>query len=165
MAESTIPKDGNRVNFDSLDTAAVARSNPGTFLGGTTDARGDDGGALDGAAIFTVTGDVSVRLYGVCTTDLAGATATLEGGVTGATASLIAQTTATDIDNNEIWFAAAPADLGVVALASVNGPFVVANGLDIIETVATANITSGELYYICLWRPLSPDGNVQSVNR
>ena len=43
-----------------------------TFDGGTTNGWGDDGGALDGAAIFTVTGVVFARMFGICTTNLAG---------------------------------------------------------------------------------------------
>ena len=148
------------VPYASFETLNVAKSDPGTFAGGTTDARGDDAGAKDGGAIFKVTGEVLVRIFGVCTTLLAGASATIEVGVTGNTAALLALTTATTIDANEIWFAATPTDVGIVALASVNGPFIVVAGLDIIETIKTANIDSGELHYICMWSPLSPNGLV-----
>ena len=140
--------------FSSLDSFNVTLCRPTAFAGGTTDARGDKDGADVAHTLFTVTGDVLVRLYGVCTTDLAGATATVQVGVTGNTASLIALTTATDIDANEIWPDTTPV-VGVELLANVLGPYIVVNGLDIIETVATADITSGNTYYVCLWRPLS----------
>jgi hypothetical protein len=132
---------------------------PGAFAGGTTNARGDDGGTNDPFTLFTVTGDVLVRMFGVCTVNLAGAGATVEVGVTGNTAALIAQTTGTDIDANDIFNDASPA-VGTDTLANITGPHVIVNGLDIIETVATANVTSGNIYYVCLWQPLSEDGDV-----
>lgn len=137
----------------------VATSRPLAFAGGTANKRGNDGGTKDPQPLFTVTGDVLVRIWGVCTVDLAGATATLSVGVTGAVAGLIALTTATDIDASEIWNDATPA-AGVELLSNVLGPYIIEDGNDIIETVATANITSGQVYYICLWMPLSLDGNV-----
>jgi len=158
-----IAVDENSKPFTNVDSFAVEKSDPGTFAGGTTDARGDDGGALDGAAIYTVTGEVLVRIFGVCTTTLVGA-ATIEVGVAGNTAALIAQIAdATALITSEIWLDATPTTLGVDTLANVLGPYVVVNSLDIIETVGTANITAGELHYICLWRPLSQDGNVVSA--
>jgi len=141
----------------------VAYATPSAFDGATADARGNDGGANDPFKLFTITGDVLVRIFGVCTTLLAGATATLEVGVAGNTAGLIAQTTGTDIDANEIWRAATPAGVGAELLSDVLGPYIVVNGLDISELVATADITSGQIYYICIWRKLSEDGNVVGV--
>lgn len=155
-------QDANGNKHLTLDSFNSAKCAPTAFAGGTTNARGDDGGTNDPYTLFTVTGDVLVRIFGVCTTLLAGATATLEVGVAGNTAALIAQTTATDIDADEIWNDTSPA-VGVDTLANITGPHVIVNGLDIIETVGTADITAGNIYYICLWRPLSPDGNVVSA--
>lgn len=156
-------RDPNQQIHFTLDSFNAEKCAPTPFAGGTTNARGDDGGTSDPFTLFNVTGDVLARVWGVCTTLLSSAGGgTLEVGVTGNTAALIAQTTATDIDANEIWNDASPV-LGVETLANIAGPFVVANGLDIIETVGTADITSGNIYYICLWRPLSPDGNVASA--
>jgi hypothetical protein len=156
--------DANHHPLTALDSFNVEKASPTAFAGGTTNARGDDGGTSDPLILFTVTGDVLVRVFGVCTIDLVSAGAgTLEVGLTGNTPFLIAQTTATTIDANEIWYAAAPADIGGKALASINGPFIIINGLDIIETIGTADITAGQIYYICLWRPLSPDGNLVAV--
>lgn len=138
------------------------KSSPGAFVGGTANARGDFDGTGNPTTIFTVTGDVKLRIWAVCTTDLVGDTATLELGVTGDTDALIAQTTATDIDANELWVGATPS-LGVDDYADIPGPLVVANGLDIIETVGTANITAGELYYICLFQPLTAGSTVESA--
>lgn len=127
-----------------------------TFAGGTTNARGDQTGTGNPATLFTVTGTVMVVIFGHCTTLLAGATATLEIGVTGNTAALIAQTVATDIDAGEVWRDATPA----VSAETLNDPLVIVAGADIIETVGTADITSGVITYYCLWLPLSADGNV-----
>lgn len=150
--------DSNNKELSSLDAFNVAIVRPPAFAGGTTNARGNDGGTNDPFTLFTVTGDVLVRMWGVCTTLLDGATATLEVGIAGNTALLIAQTTATDIDANEIWNDTTPA-IGDT-LANITGPFVIPNGLDIIETVATTSITSGNIYYVCLWRPLTNDGDI-----
>ena len=138
-----------------------------TFAGGTTDAWGDDGGALDGGAVFTVTGAVECRVLGVCTTNLAGG-ATLEVGITGATAIFMAQTTDTDIDAGELWFnSATPATYfvsGESEAAADNFPIYVLNGNDIILTVSGgANTTSGVVDFYCYWIPLSTDGSVTVV--
>ncbi len=159
---NSILRDVNQLPFAGIDHFGVAVAAPSAFAGGTTNARGDDGGTSDPLTLFTVTGNVLVRIFGVCTTDLAGTNATLEVGVTGNTAGLIAQETATDIDANGIYLSATQV-AGVVALATIPGPFVIVNGLDIIETVATADITSGQIYYVCLWRPLSRNGNLTAV--
>lgn len=148
--------------FTSLDSYNVAICRPTPFVGATTNGRGDDGGTSDPYTLFTVEGDVIVKLYGVCTTLLAGATATLEVGVTGNTAGLIALTTATDIDENEIWRSTVPA-LGIEAVGNIPTNIIV-NGLDIIETVATADITSGNIYYVCLWRPLTEGATAAGVS-
>jgi len=144
----------------TLDSYNIAVSKPAAFDGATTNARGDDGGTNDPFTLFTVTGDVLVRIIAVCTALLdADGAATLEVGVANNTASLIAQTTATGIDANEIWNDTSPV-LGVELLSNITGPHIIVNGLDIIEIVATANITEGQIYYICLWRPLTPGSTV-----
>ena len=155
-------RDANGQPHFTLDSFNVEVDMPSAFAGGTTNARGDDGGTSDPLTLFTVVGDVLVRIFGVCTTDLTGATATVEVGVAGNTASLIAQSTATDIDANEIWSDTTPT-VGVDTLASVLGPYLVVNGLDIIETIGTADVTAGNIYYICLWRPIRPGSTVTAV--
>ena len=124
-----------------------------TFAGGTTDAWGDHDGALDGAAIFTITGTVKMRLIGICETSLVGA-GTIEVGVTGATATLITQVAnATDIDVNNIWHDATTD--AFVELSSVATEKIVANGLDAILTIGTANITAGAIRFLVSWYPIS----------
>ena len=127
-----------------------------TFIGGTTDAIGDDGGALDPFTIFTVTGDVLAYVIGICKTTLVGA-ATLEVGVTGSTASLIAQVAdATTIAVNEGWHDAT----SVLAEGFTPQVHPIGGGLDIIGTITTADITAGVIDFYCFWRPLSSDGLV-----
>ena len=146
----------NGISVNGLQVASQVVTKAVTFAGGTTNARGDFDGTGNPATLFTVTGDVLVTIFAKCSVDLAGASATLEVGVTGNTASLIAQTTATDIDNGDVWRDATPA----VGAEAINAPVAIIGGLDIIETVGTANITAGALTYYCMWVPLSSDGNV-----
>jgi len=155
----------DKMPFDLLGGGwEVAISTPSAFLGGTTNARGDDGGTADPKTLFAVTGDVLVRVFGVCTVNLVSAGAgTLEVGVPGNTAVLIAQEVATEIDANGIYLSATQV-LAAVAFASVPGPFLIVNGNDIIETVGTSDITAGQIYYICLWRPLTPSSTVVGVS-
>lgn len=152
---SPMDRDANHTTIHGLSFKAVKTM---TLAGGTTDDPGDYDGAGNPATLFTVTGDVMLSIFAVCNTSLTGDTATIEVGVTGNTAALIAQTTATDIDDGDIWVDATPG-VGVEALPS-GSVFIVNDGADIIQTAATANITAGALEYYCLWRPLSSNGNV-----
>lgn len=127
-----------------------------TFDGGTLNGVGDISGTNNPATIFTVTGEVAIKLLAVCTTDLVGATATVEVGTALSTAALIAQTTATDIDANEIWHDATPD--ASVELFSVLAENIVAQDVELLG--ATADITAGVIKFICLWKPLSADASV-----
>lgn len=143
-----------------LDAFQVIKSAPGPFIGGTANARGDHDGTSDPTTLFTVTGDVLVRVFGVCTTNITGQ-GTIEVGVTGNTAGLIAQVANTeDIDANDVWIDNSVAEVGIAALANIPAASVIVNGLDIIETLGTANLTAGEIYYVCMWRPLTPGSKV-----
>lgn len=112
------------------------------------------GNASETITLFTVTGDVLVIAFGVCSEDLVGAT-TLEVGVTGATAALIAQTTATNIDTGMVWIDATPDET-----QALPGSFILTNGADIIETIGGADVTDGTINHYCIWRPLNSTGNV-----
>jgi len=132
-----------------------------TFDGGTTNAIGDHDGTGDPADVFTVTGQVVVKIIAVCTTNLTfDANATIEVGITGSTASIIAQSdmTVAGLAAKEIWHDATP-DAEIEAL-SVQKEFIITDGNDIILTVATANVTGGVIHFYCAWRPLSSDGLV-----
>lgn len=114
-------------------------------------------GAAGTTTLFTVTGAVAVRIIGLCTEDLVGA-ATLEVGISGNTAGLLAQIAdATTLDAGESYLDATPATLEAADLSS---GFIISNGQDIIETIGSTNITDGTLTYVAMWRPLSDDGNL-----
>lgn len=138
------------------DTAAAA-------LVGVADAGGNDGsgvvtvmaatnltGGSDGTVdLFTVEDDGLIAILGDCSVDLTGASATLEVGVTGNTAALIPQTTATTLDQNE-----RIDRTGVIATSTapnVTPFFPVRAGTVIQLKVGTATITAGtvdwQLYY------------------
>lgn len=128
-----------------------------TFDGNTANAIGDHDGTGDPFTIFEVTGDVFVAVVGVCKTTLVGA-ATLEVGVTDATAALLAQITdATTLAANEFWLPDATPSLAEAHTPKIHG---IGGGLDIIGTVGTANITAGVIDFYCSFMPLSSDGNV-----
>ena len=121
-----------------------------------------DGGTQKAYTQFTVTGTVFVQIFGVCQTSLTGASATIELGITGNTAALIAQTTATELDQYETWQDGTPeANPGVVDITGRS--FVITNGADVIMTVATANLTAGIIDFYCLWAPLSADANITAA--
>ena len=126
------------------------------FAGGTTNDMGDFDGTGNPYTLFTVTGTVLLRILAKCTVNLAGASATLEVGTALSTAGLIALTTATDIDANEIWHDATP-DNSIEATTVLAQKIVAQN---VIQTVKTANITSGAITYTALWYPLSSGASV-----
>jgi len=164
---------GNKIDFTeairtSLDTFNVLKCDPGAFAGGTSNARGDKDGTKAVMPIFKVTGTVLLRIFGVCKLTLVGA-GTIEVGLAGNTAGLIAQIAdATTLATGEIWNDATAAGAPIGLLSDVLGPYIVtdagaATPATIDEKVATADITAGGLFYICLWRPLTPNGNVESL--
>ena len=156
-------RDENFQPYFALDSYEVVKSEPGAFDGGTANARGDHDGTSDPTTLFSVTGDVLARVFGVCTVNLAGATATIEVGVTGNTAELIAQSTATDIDAGDIWLDGTVDDVRAATFSDVTANTLVVDGSDIIETIGTANITAGDLYYVCLWRPVTHGSKVEAA--
>lgn len=109
-------------------------------------------GAQGVVSLFTVTnGAIRVESFSAyCRTNLAGASATVEVGATGATAGLIAQTTATDIDAGEVWSDSTPdAGIGAAVIDKVVGA-------DIKITVATADVTAGVIDFMMDFVDLTP---------
>ena len=163
MAENTkaIPRGENRVPLPSIDDFFSVKAEPSAFAGGTANSRGDEGGTSDPLTLFTATGDVLVGVFGVCTTDLASAGGgTVSVGVTDNVTLFIGATTATEIDENEVFLDTAPA-IGE-PIDGLNY-YIVGNGEDIVEATGTADVTAGQIYYIALWRPLSPGSTVEAV--
>jgi len=106
--------------------------------------------------LFTVTGEVEVLLSAYINTAVTSAgSLTLEAGIAGATAGLIAQTAVANLTINKMWIDATPA-----VLVSKPSWKIIANGGNIIHTIATAAATAGAVTYYCWWRPLSTDGKV-----
>ncbi len=127
-----------------------------TFAGGTANDPGDYDGTGNPATLFYVTGVVRMRILARCTVNLAGASATLAVGTALSATGLITTTTATDIDANELWHDATP-DASVEATTVLVEKVVAQN---VIQTVATANITAGSITYTCIWYPLSENASV-----
>lgn len=160
ISSSSFSRDAN---FVPITTDGLIAKKTITFAGATTDAWGDDGGALDAGVIFTVTGIVRARVFGVCTTNLAGS-GTHAVGIAGATTIYLPTEAATDINAGD--FVANNATVGAYlilggeSVAAGNFPEYVLNGQDIIMTIGTDNITSGVIDYYCIWVPWSDDGDV-----
>lgn len=122
-------------------------------------------GAVDGAqgavTLFTVSGAVRAKIVGFCTENMAGATATIEVGISGGTALIIALTTATDLIAGEIWHDASP-DAEIEA-DSVAVPNIIADGNDVILTIATADLTNGTIVFVCEWEALTVGAKVEAA--
>jgi hypothetical protein len=137
-------------NFKTISSnEAFKLESTWTFVTTTT-------GATGAHSLFTVTGNVLVSVFGVCDTSLTGA-ATLEVGVTGNTAVLLAQiANATTLDDGDVYVDADTA----VGAAKIATPFVVNDGNDIIMTIGSTAVTAGVVDFYCLWRPLSSGSSV-----
>jgi hypothetical protein len=108
--------------------------------------------------LFTVTGDVIVKIVAVCGTNLA-SVGTCDIGVDAGGVVIIADTASTDIDAGEIWHDDSP-DAEVEAL-SVLREFIIANSNDIVLDLEAAHqVDSGVLTFYCFYTPLSADGAV-----
>jgi hypothetical protein len=119
-------------------------------------------GATDEYDIFTVTGDVMVRVIGVCetsVTDAAGASR-LQVGVTGATTALLAQITGPDLVAGEIWHDATPTTEIEKIDISGSHTAVITGGQDIVMEISGAAVTAGLINFYCYFMPLSADGDV-----
>lgn len=116
-------------------------------------------GAVGSVPVFTVSGLVHIECAVIqCTTDLAGASATLALGTAGSTAALAAQVTATTLDAGQLHSATKSTS---VSHASVGASFCTRS--NIILTVGTAAITSGVIKVIVYWKPLSPGATLTST--
>ena len=112
-------------------------------------------GAVGTVKVGDVTGAVCILYGGVrCTTNLDGATATIEMDTAADTDGLVAQTTATDLDAGECWQDSSP-EAGVSA--AITNKLVTG---DIIITVGTAAVTAGVIEVTFYWAPLSSDGQL-----
>ncbi len=141
---SSFQRDANSVPITGL---GLIESKAITYAAATT-------GAVGITTLFTVIGAVAVRVFAVASgTDLTGS-GTLEVGISGNTAAVIAQTAATVIDVGEIWYGTTPPTVGVMPSQ------LILNATDIIQTIATNTVTAGTLTYYCLWYPINGTGSV-----
>lgn len=146
---ASIDRDANRQIISSNE--AFKLESTWTFAAATT-------GAIAAHTVFTVTGNVLATVFGICDTTLTSAGApTIEMGLTGNTAVLIAQSVAASLADGEVWVDATMTRVGAGAVPAMQA---VNDGNDIILTVATATITAGAIDFYCLFRPLSSDGNI-----
>lgn len=144
MIDKAFIRDANHVPITTLgltDNKAI------TYSALTT-------GAVGATTLFTVTGTVALSVFGVVSGANLTGSGTLEVGIAGNTASLIAQTTGTDLDVGEIWIDNAPATVELLPSLSI------VSGTDVIQTIGTNTITAGTITYYCTWIPISEDGSV-----
>jgi len=145
--DASIDRDANRQIISSNE--AFKLESTWTFAAATT-------GAVGSHTLFTVTGNVLVSVFGIVDTSIDSAGApTIEVGVTGNTAVLIAQGTAKNYADGDIYVDATDTRVGAGAVPAMQ---VINDGLDILLKITSATLTAGVIDFYCLWRPLSADG-------
>lgn len=138
----------NSVTYTKADVTAATAWNTGT------------------QTLFTVTGAVLCRVYGVASTLITSTagTGTLAVGITATPTLYLGTTTANGTTNfiaNSVWVDTAPTVLSK-ALAAINsqGGWVLASNSNIILTIATNNMTAGGMTLYCDWIPVSASATV-----
>ena len=108
--------------------------------------------------VFTVTGDILIRIIPVITTDVVpNTTANIRLGVVGSTDAMIVDSVSTDLDARGIWIGQTP-DNEVGPIDRIR-EYIVTNGNDVVLTLS-AQVNSGVIRFYCFWTPLSGDGKV-----
>ena len=111
-------------------------------------------GAVGTVTLATITGAIRIiSLVIRCTDSLTGATATISLGTPSDVDSLIAVTTATDLDVNEIWTGASPAGGAVAAIVDK----ICNENINI--NVLVAAVDGGTIEFDMQWVPASANGN------
>jgi len=111
--------------------------------------------------LFTVTGQVIVKILPFCTNNVASAAAaSVELGVSGDVDAMIASTLATDIDGTNWWIDASP-DSIIEALSTAR-EYMIGNGDDVILTLS-AQVDSGDIKFYCFWTPLTNGSSVAAA--
>jgi hypothetical protein len=136
---------GRDDNDSAITTLGLQQEKTITYAALTT-------GATGTTTLFTVTGTVAVKVFGFCTTNLAGS-GTIEVGVAGSTAALCDQVAATDVDNHDVYQGS------VLAIAGSLADWKIINQ-NIIQTIATDTISGGVLTFYCEYVPLSEGAHV-----
>jgi hypothetical protein len=125
-----------------------------------------DGHVSGSHDIFTITGDVRMKLLAICETSLAGggAGAQVTLGFNGATTNLIGQTTATGIDAGEIWTSSTIAsNLAVNTVAAAVFDRIVSGYTSVKINIVSASTSTGKIHFYCWWEPLSAGSAVAAA--
>ncbi len=110
--------------------------------------------------VFTVTGDVIIRIIPVITTDVVpNTTANIRLGVVGNTDAMIVDSVSADLGARGIWVDQTP-DNEIEAVERIRD-YIVTDGNDVVMTLS-AQVNSGVIRFYCFWSPLSGDGKVVS---
>lgn len=154
----------------ALVTPANKAANDGTGIVTAMAATALSGGSDGWVDLFTLDDEFVAGVYGVCKEDLAGATATISVGVTGATTILLSSQTATNIDSGETWDSSGIVAAGVTPASTPS--YYLHSGAVIRAYVGTASITNGSItFYVVLKRPrgvtleADTDGNIKVVEQ
>lgn len=116
-------------------------------------------GAVGAHTLGTVTGLIAIRVVGVVVSDVSGA-GTIECGVAGNTAALLAQVAGTALDAGEIWHDATP-DAKIENVSVLSTKMITTDTL--LLTIATDTLTGGSVDLTILWAPISEDGNFEKA--
>ena len=121
--------------------------------------------AASPVTLFTVTGNVKVRVFMVQTTAATStaSTGTIAIGVTGNTGGIMAASTAdgTSFAINTVWAGdTTPTLLGEVMSNGALNWVLLGNGADILATIATNNMTAGASTFYCEYIPLDSSSSV-----
>lgn len=116
-------------------------------------------GEVDAKELFEVRGTVIALAFGVCSTGLNSAgSPTIQLGTENATDHFIAATSATGIDDGEVWDSTSPG--AEKAWSTLDAKWAIINGADIGYEVKVAAVTSGNITFYCYWFPLSEGADV-----
>lgn len=120
--------------------------------------------------IFDVIGIVSIQaLFAIVNSTLVGVGGDISIGLTGSIALWASADDApTWVGGDIIGGAAAAgatdlADSALISLNFVDGEEAIINGVDIVETTATADITDGQIDYFCIWSPMEEGARVAGI--
>ena len=109
-------------------------------------------------SVFTVTGDVLIRIISVITTDVVpNTTANIRLGVIGNTDAMMLDTVSTTLDARYIWNDSS-ASREIEPVDSVRS-YIISDGNDVVLTLS-AQVNSGVIRFYSFWTPLSGDGMV-----
>lgn len=120
--------------------------------------------------IFDVVGVVMIQaLFGIVNDTLVGASGDISIGLTGSATLWVSADDAPSWAGGDIIAGAAAAgasamvDSALISLNFVDGEVAIINGVDIVETTDTADITGGQIDYFCIWAPMEEGARVASI--